>query len=59
MRWKSASEVWMSIPTDSSDCSGKNSRVCSVVKATTVPIEIAAPPWAIDSARRTSRRARA
>ena len=48
MRWKRASDVWMSMPTDSSDCSGKKSRVCSVVKATTVPIEIAVPPWAID-----------
>ena len=31
----------------SSDCSGMNSRVCSVVKATSVPIEIAAPPAAM------------
>ena len=31
----------MSTPTLSSDCIGKKSRVCSVVKATTVPIEIA------------------
>jgi len=43
-----ANEVWMSIPTESSDCSGKNSRVCSVVKATTVPIVMTAPPWAIE-----------
>ena len=31
----------MSTPTLSSDCIGKKSRVCSVVNATTVPIEIA------------------
>ena len=31
----------MSTPTPSSDWIGKNSRVCSVVKATTVPIETA------------------
>ena len=32
----------MSTPTLSSDWIGKNRRVCSVVKATSVPIEIAA-----------------
>jgi hypothetical protein len=47
MRWKSASELWTSRPTPSSDCSGKKSRVCRVVKATTVPIEIASPPEAM------------
>ena len=36
----------MSMPTPSSDWIGKNSRVCSVVKATSVPIVIAAPPEA-------------
>ena len=44
MRSKSASEVWMSMPTLSSWPIGKKSRVCSVVKATSVPIEIASPP---------------
>ena len=36
------------MPTLSSDCSGNSSRVCRVLNATTVPIEIAAPPAAID-----------
>ena len=44
-RSKSASEVWMSMPTLSSCPMGKNRRVCSVVKATSVPIEIASPPF--------------
>ena len=48
MRSKSASELWTSTPTDRSDWIGKNSRVCSVVKATRVPIEMAPPPPAID-----------
>jgi hypothetical protein len=34
----------MSIPTERSWPIGKNSRACSVVKATSVPIEIAAAP---------------
>ncbi len=38
----------MSTPTDSSCPIGNSSRVCSVVNATTVPIEIALPPSAID-----------
>jgi hypothetical protein len=37
----------MSRPTLSSDRIGKSSRVWSVVNATTVPIEIAPPPWAM------------
>ncbi len=37
IRSKSASDVWMSIPTESSEPTGKKSRVCSVVNATTVP----------------------
>ena len=37
----------MSMPTLSSWPIGKNSRVCSVVKATSVPIEIASPPFAM------------
>jgi hypothetical protein len=37
MRSKSASDVCTSMPTESRDPSGKNSRVWSVVKATTVP----------------------
>ena len=37
----------MSTPTLSSDWIGNNRRVCSVVKATSVPIEIASPPWAM------------
>ena len=41
MRPNSASEVCTSRPTDSSDWIGNSSRVCSVVNATTVPIEIA------------------
>ena len=40
-RSNSAVEVWTSTTTLSSDEIGQNSRVCSVVKATTVPIEIA------------------
>ena len=36
----------MSMPTLSSCRIGKNRRVCSVVKATSVPIEIASPPFA-------------
>jgi hypothetical protein len=40
-RSKSAVEVWMSTPTLSSDPTGKNSRVCSVVNATSVPMETA------------------
>ena len=38
----------MSMPTFSSEPIGKSSRVCSVVKATTVPIVIAGEPPAID-----------
>jgi hypothetical protein len=48
IRVNSASEVWMSIPTLSSDWSGKNRRVWSCVKATSVPIEIAVDPEASD-----------
>ena len=40
-RSNSAWEVWISTPTFSSDWIGKKSRVCRVVKATSVPIEIA------------------
>jgi hypothetical protein len=40
IRPNSASEVWTSIPTPSSDCSGKKRRVCSVVNATSVPMLI-------------------
>ena len=40
MRSKSASEVWMSSPTPSSEPTGKKSRACSVVKAMIVGIEI-------------------
>ena len=46
------------MPTPSSDCSGKNSRVCSVVKATSVPMLIAGAPLAMLSPA-NSRRARA
>ena len=46
MRANSASEVCTSRLTDSSDWTGKSTRVCSVVKATTVPIEIAWLPLA-------------
>ena len=56
MRPKSASEVWTSSPTESSDWIGNNRRVCSVVKATTVPIEIALPPepWSTPANKYTS-----
>ena len=37
-RSNSAIEVCTSTPTPSSELTGQNSRVCSVVKATTVPI---------------------
>ena len=37
----------MSRPTLSSERIGNSRRVCSVVNATTVPIEIAPPPWAM------------
>ena len=47
MRSKSAREVWMSMPTFSSEPIGNSSRVCSVVNATTVPIVIAVEPPAI------------
>ena len=40
-RSNSADELWMSTPTLSSDWIGQKIRVCSVVKATTVPMEIA------------------
>jgi hypothetical protein len=40
-RSKSATEVWMSTATLNSDWTGKKSRVCSVVKATIVPIDAA------------------
>ena len=43
MRSNSASEASMSAPIESSAAIGKSSRVCSVVNATTVPIEIAEP----------------
>ena len=49
MRPNRASEVCTSRPTESSDWIGNSSRVCSVVKATTVPIEIAWPPDATSS----------
>ena len=39
MRSKSASEASTSVPTESSCAIGKSRRVCSVVKATTVPID--------------------
>ena len=42
-RSNSALELWMSTPTLSSDWIGMKMRVCSVVKATTVPI-VTAPP---------------
>ncbi len=41
MRSNSAPELWMSTETPSSDWIGKKSRVCSVVKATIVPIDAA------------------
>jgi hypothetical protein len=47
IRPKSASEVCTSRPTESSDWIGNSTRVCSVVNATTVPIEIAWPPEAM------------
>ena len=47
MRANIASDVCTSRPTESSDCIGNSSRVCSVVNATTVPIEIAFPPLAM------------
>jgi hypothetical protein len=47
MRANIASEVCTSSPTESSDWSGNRRRVWSVVKATTVPIEIACPPLAM------------
>ena len=46
MRPNRASEVCTSSPVDSSDGVGKSIRVCSWVKATTVPIVIAFQPWA-------------
>ncbi len=56
IRPNSASEVWTSRPTFSSDWIGNSRRVCSVVKATTVPIEIALPPepWSTPENRYTS-----
>ena len=47
IRPNSASEVCTSRPTDSSCCIGNSRRVCSVVNATTVPIEIRSWPWAM------------
>ena len=47
MRSKSASELCTSIWTPSRLPIGKKSRVCSVVNATSVPIEIAVAPRAI------------
>ncbi len=44
IRTNSACEVWMSTPTDSRLCIGKNIRVCSVVNATRVPIETVVAP---------------
>ena len=44
MRSKRASEASTSAPTPSSWAIGNSSRVWSVVKATTVPIEIALAP---------------
>ena len=41
MRSKSAIDDCTSTPTPSSELIGNSSRVCSVVKATTVPIETA------------------
>jgi len=41
IRSKSASEVWMSRPTPSSEPTGKNRRACSVVNATSVATSIA------------------
>ena len=49
MRSKSASEVCTSSPTPSSDPTGKNSRVCSVVNATSVGIEMTRDPLASSS----------
>ena len=46
MRANSASDVWTSRPTESRDWIGNSSRVCSVVKATSVPIEIVFEPEA-------------
>ena len=46
MRSKSASELWTSTCTPSRLPIGKNSRVCSVVNATSVPMEIAVEPCA-------------
>jgi hypothetical protein len=46
-RSNSASEVWMSMPTLSSWPIGKNSRVCSVVNATRVPMLMLSPPSAM------------
>ena len=46
MRSKSASDVCTSRPTPSSEPTGKNSRVWSVVKATSVGTEIACEPLA-------------
>ena len=47
MRSNSASDVWMSTPTLSSEPIGNSRRVCSVVNATSVPIVIAPPPPAM------------
>ena len=44
MRSNSASDASTSAPTESRLWIGNSSRVCSCVKATTVPIEIAWPP---------------
>jgi hypothetical protein len=44
IRSKSASEVWTSSPTPSSEPTGKKSRVWRVVKATSTGIEIAVEP---------------
>ena len=44
MRSKSASEVCTSRPTPSSEPTGKKSRVCRVVNATSTGIEIAVEP---------------
>ena len=46
MRSKSASDVCTSRPTPSSEPTGKKSRVCSVVKATSIGIESAVDPCA-------------
>ena len=48
MRSKSASELCTSSWTPRRLPIGKNSRVCRVVKATSVPIEITAVPRACD-----------